>query len=196
MSNRNALLLVLQHVSVLETLTAQVQRDWAGCKWSDVNGPEDLHSEMRKEDAPWTLLKTLLFSLTMVYSSLISLLNSMPLSTNSSPSQVVLDLVACSLRTFSHLYFVTSTFGTDGFGAYRSVWYGSLDLASRARPARVQQIVEGFQPSFASEAVRSQQEEGTVRRSQITYFLNAVEQLVAVLPDQYLADDVLPSAKP
>ena len=119
----------------------------------------------------------------------------MPLSTNASPSPIVLDLVACSLRTFSHLYFITSTFGTDGFGAYRSVWYGSLDLAARAAPAKVQQIVETLEPSFASELERSQVVDKTVKRSTVTCYLNAVEQLVAVLPDQYLADSVLPIAK-
>lgn len=132
----------------------------------------------------------------MVYSSLISLLNSMPLSTNASADTIVLDLVACALRTFSHLYFVTSTFGTDGFGAYRSVWYGSLDLAVRGPSAKVQQIIQTLEPAFSDGAERSQPIEGTVKRSSVTYFLNAAEQLVAVLPDGYLAENDLPIARP
>lgn len=188
------LLVVLQYLSTLETLCARVHEDWGSSKWSDCNGPEELHPLTRENDTPWTLLKTLLFSTTMLYSSLISLLNSMPL--HATPGGLVLDLASCALRTFSHLYFVTSTFGSDGFGAYRSVWYGSLDLASRAGPARVQQIAENLQPAYASEVERSQSQERTVARSRITYFLNAVEQLVAVLPDEYLASQVLPIAKP
>lgn len=195
-SNDTAFQMLLPRLARLEDLAANLNTGWASCRWSEVQDDNDLHPDTRQRNEPWTILKTALFTLTMVYSSLIALLNSIPLSSDQPPSDTVLDLVACSLRTFSHLYFVTSKFGTDGFGAYRSVWYGALDLAARGRPAKVQQIVSTFEPYLGSSTTEAPQEEGVVSRSTTTYYLNAVEQLIAVLPDAYLEERVLPLARP
>lgn len=131
------------------------------------------------------MLKTLLFSLTMIHSSLISLLTSAPAD---EPAELTLDLAACSIRTFSWLYFVTSRFGSDGFGAYRGVWYGALDLANRATdPKRIEGLARNVEPARG--------EEGRSVPYAATYYLNIVEQIIDGLPDDYLETSVLPIAE-
>ena len=183
-------------MEALETVCWNVQRDWASCKWSDLAGLDDLHPATRKQDAPWVVMKTLFFTMTMLYSSLVALLNSMPLPTNRPPNAIILDLAACSLRTFSRLHFITIKFAMDSFGAYRSVWLGSLDLVARGGQGKVEQIAESFAPTFKSETERAAAVEGNVSRSTVTYYLNTVEQIIAALPDEYLVSSVLPVAKP
>jgi hypothetical protein len=188
--------LLISRMEALETVCRNVQRDWARCKWSDLAGLDDLHPATRKQDAPWVVMKTLFFTMTMLYSSLIALLNSMPLPTHRPPNAIILDLAACSLRTFSRLHFITSKFAMESFGAYRSVWLGSLDLVARGGQGKVEQIAESFAPTFRSEIERAAAVEGNVSRSTVTYYLNAVEQIIVALPDEYLVSSVLPVAKP
>lgn len=204
-----SLQIVLSHLEQLETDISAIQHDWERSKWS-VAGAEDLHPDTRTRNEPWTIMKTLLFTTTMIYASLISLLNSLPISSSASPAllssssyNTVVDLAACSLRTFSSLYFVTQQFGTEGFGAYKGVWYGTLDLIVHAKPEhRVQEIVQSIQPKIKNvqgedETLSDKEmEEAVVQRSRITYYLNAVEQLVLPLSDDYLEQAVLPTAVP
>jgi hypothetical protein len=189
-------LLLLPQLERLETLAEQINCDWSNCPWSNASGPEFLHPDTRLRDEPWTLFKTLLFTLTMVFSSLISLLNAMPLSPNKSPDRSVLELASCTLRTFSATYFITSQFGSAGFGAYQNVWYGAVDLVGRAEIQTVEQVVKSCEPRFEHSEPRRDILKGTVSRSRLTYWLNLIEQLVPSLPDRYLGETVLPILRP
>lgn len=190
--------IILEHLRELQADVERLESQWSSCKWSDVSEQDQLHPSMQMgSDAaaagPWSIMKTLLFTLTMIYSSLIALLNSLPLlSPNSPPRPVVLDLAACAVQTFSHLYFITIQFGTEGFAAYRSLWYGSLDLLSRASPEDLERAIQPIKPlkEFSKEAL-----DRSVSRARIAYFLNAVEQLAAKLPDAVLREQVLPVAR-
>lgn len=192
-SDARFLHLLNARLHTLEQLAANVHRTWATCRWSQISGPEDLHPSTSEAQLPWEYMKTVLFTLTMVHSSLISLLNTIPLSAGQVPSNTVLASAACALRTFSHVYFITSKFGTDGFGAYRSVWYGALDLVVRAGEARVEQTAREIEPSRTIAGERAQER---VQRSSVTYYLNAMEQLVGAVSDAYVQDTLLPIAQP
>lgn len=180
----------------LESLGEKLHRDWAACVWSNASGSEDLHPDTRGRDEPWAIFKTLLFTLTMIFSSLISLMNAMPLSTHRHPSEITVNLASCALRTFSSIFFITSKFGTNGFGAYQNVWYGAVDLVSQARPQKIQQIIKTCEPRFEANERRSAILPAALPRSRMTYWLNLVEQLVLHIPEDYLEVTVIPTLRP
>ncbi|KAK9893838.1 hypothetical protein P389DRAFT_174721 [Cystobasidium minutum MCA 4210] len=194
--SRDRLLLLLPHLEQLESMAELIHRAWAACTWSNVSGPEDLHPNTRSRDEPWSIFKTLLFTLTMIFSSLMSLMNAMPISSTHSPDKIILDLASCAIRTFSSIYFVTSKFGTSGFGAYQNVWYGAVDLVSRAQPQKVEQIVKTCEPHYEHAQSRDTLISRSLPRSRLTYWLTLVEQLALPLPDDYLSVTVLPALRP
>lgn len=173
-----------------------MHRDWAACEWSNATGAEDLHPDTRSRDEPWTIFKTLLFTLTMIFSSLISLMNATPLSTHRSPNTIVINLASCALRTFSSIFFITSKFGTNGFGAYQNVWYGAVDLVSRASPQKIEQIAKTCEPRFEVSQRRDVVLPAVLPRSRMTYWMNLVEQLVPFIPEEYVSVAVIPTLRP
>lgn len=177
-------------------MAERIHRAWAACIWSNVSGAEELHSNTRNRDEPWTIFKTLLFTLTMIFSSLISLMNAMPLLTNHSPNKTILDLAACAVRTFQSIYFITSKFGTGGFGAYQNAWYGAIDLISRAQPPKVEQIEKMCEPHYGHTEGRSVVLSKTLPRSRLTYWLILIEQLASPLPEEYISVTVIPALRP
>lgn len=188
--------ILLPRLLRLETLAETVNLDWAACRWAELVGLEGFHPETRKHDEPWKHLKTLLFTLTMIYSSLMSLVNSLSLSPTRHPADIISDLAACSLRTFSAIHFITTRFGTNTFGAYKVVWYGALGVIARGHPTKVEQTVRDIEPNFSSDSIQIQIMKKRVNRSKTTFYLDAVEQLVAVLSDEYIEEVVLVIAKP
>lgn len=195
-SSTDMFVLLLPRFGCLETLAYRIHEDWARCVWADIAGIEDLHPNTRGRDEPWTIFKTLLFTMTMIFSSLISLMNSMPLSTSRAPSEPILNLASCALRTFSSIYFVTSKFGTNGFGAYQNVWYGAVDLVNRAPPAKIEQIAKTCEPYFEVTERRDTVLSRVLPRTRMTYWLNLVEQLILPMPEDYLSVTVIPALRP
>lgn len=189
-------MLLLPQFERFESMAERIHRSWATCIWSNVAGLEDLQPNTRDRDEPWTLFKMLLFTLTMIFSSLISLVNAMPTWIHSSPDKAIIELAACAIRTFSPMYFVTSKFGTSGFGAYQNVWYGAVDLISRAASGKVEQIVKTCEPHFEHSERRDAILSQVLPRSRLTYWLNLVEQLVQPLPQEYLSVIVVPTLRP
>ena len=172
----------------LERIAQLTHQSWASTRWAEL--PADATGAITPEDGatlPWATLKTLLFALTMVHASVVSLLTAAPSTrADDAPPPISIDLATCTLRTFSHLYFVTSRFGTDGFGAYRGVWLGTLDLLGRAPAEELVRAVVAIEPD----------ERGPDHALARTYYLNALEQVVDGLPDDYVEDVALPIAQP
>lgn len=107
-----------------ESLVKRVQRGWSTSRWCDLE-EDQLDAETKSTTIPWTILKSLLFSLTLVQSSLLILLTPAS-STTATPLQ--LQLAAQALRNLGHTYFITIKFGTDGFGAWRGVFSGLIEV--------------------------------------------------------------------
>lgn len=91
---------------------------------------------------PWTILKSLLFSLTLVQSSLLVLLTPQE-STN--PTELQLRLTRQSIRNLGHSYFITIKFGTEGFGAWRGVFSGLLEIAGHDEET-VAELMKDLEP--------------------------------------------------
>lgn len=122
-----------------------------------------------------------------------------PLASTSNLPTPYLTVVQMVLATYSHLYWITSTFGSDGFDVYRKVFYSALDVVGRDGEACIQ-LLELIAP-VSMDAVESSistdcLEMNAAKRSSNTYFLNVAEQLVGVLPDEVVEQLVLPICRP
>ncbi|PWN50715.1 hypothetical protein IE53DRAFT_386970 [Violaceomyces palustris] len=195
---------------------------------------EDKISDQAKQHTKqlWTIFKTILFSYTMVFETLIDSVVEMcpsptltfpPSSTPSLSERVhseaavegrqgskslvkrwgsastsnlppaYIEVAQSILITFSHLYWITSTFGSDGFETYRKVFYSTLDVIARDGEGCVR-LLESISPLTGSDY--SKFEMNQAKRSCTTYFLNVSEQLTAVLPDDMIEGMLLPICRP
>lgn len=107
-----------------ERLARYIQLSWAKSRWCDLEDSQ-LDEETRKTALPWTALKSLLFSLTLVQSSLLVLLTP---ASSATATPLQLQLAAQALRNLAHTYFITIKFGTDGFGAWRGLFSGLVEV--------------------------------------------------------------------
>ena len=160
----------------------------------------------------WTAFKTLLFSYTMVFDSMMDALVDMcpsptvtvpptaeqqadtsrkwPAASTSNLPLPYLSVVQHVLAVYSHLYWITSTFGSDGFDVYRKVFYSALDVLGRDGESCIQ-LLELVAPPEMGET-----EANRAKRSTTTYFVNVAEQLVGVLPDAVVEQLILPICRP
>lgn len=206
----------------MSRLASNLEHSWLASSLA-VLGDDQVDERSKKDTTQmWAIFKTVLFSYTMVFDSLINAIVEMcPSPTLIIPPVVIgetdglvnpsrrdrkwpsvstsnlpppyLQIVQTTLSTFSHLYWITSTFGSDGFDVYRKVFYSSLDVLGRDGEACIQLL----------ELIAPEQVEGTnllelnaAKRSRTTYFLNVVEQLVAVLPNEVIEQMILPICRP
>ena len=88
---------------------------------------DDLDEETRVITLPWAALKSLLFALTLVQSSLLTLLTP---KHGAKPTRLQLLLAGQALRNLGATYYITLEFGTEGFGAWKGVWSGLLEVLS------------------------------------------------------------------
>jgi hypothetical protein len=216
-TSEHDLSVVLSEMQLLERLSTKVHEGWKAVRWSEVYDPAALGEPMlhccfhqipgrinlgytarptRSSDTtPWSALKTLLFSFTMLHASLISLLTSKPVpSTSSRPAPIAQELASCSLRTFAPLQFVSAQFGGDGSGLapYKAVWHGAIDLVVQAGSSRAVGLAYALEPrSPVGERVTGRVEVGSV-----AYYLDVVEHLAGVLSDAYVEARVLPRLAP
>ncbi len=196
-------------------LSAHLERGWLA---SDLAGAPDsaiAASSQEHTKQLWTVFKSLIFSLTMVFDTMIEALIDMcpsptevvradasrasglsgswpPVTSSNLPSQYIA-IVQEVLRTYGHLYWIVGNFGTAGFTAYTRVFYSSLDILGRDSEACVV-LMEQIEPRAQLEAQELEMNEA--KRSAVTYYLDVAEQLTAALPDEMLEKRVLPACKP
>ena len=155
----------------------------------------------------WQTFKTLLFAVTMVFDALVEgVVDELPSptatyaardggpSTSNIPTPY-LHALRRILETYMHLYFITSSFGLDGFEAYRKVFFACLDVLGRDGRATIETLADlvslrgGTNPSPAATA-------SFAERMRTTYYLLVSEQLVADVPDQLIEREILPVCVP
>ncbi|CAD6889476.1 unnamed protein product [Tilletia laevis] len=164
----------------------------------------------------WTVFKTILFSYTMIFDSLVDAVLDMcpsptitipaptpssfssttatssesrwgPASTSNIPTPY-LQCMHAVLSTYAHMYWITSTFGHDGFDVYRSVFYSALDVIGRDGEACVG-VLEAMVPHLSYGPDRLQE-------TSATYFMLVSEQVVALLPSEIIKGLVLKICRP
>lgn len=162
----------------------------------------------------WTTFKSLIFSLTMTFDSMVEALIDVcpsptetiaadpnrrsgitgewnPVSSSNLPVAYV-DIVQSVLQTYGHLYWIVNAFGTDGFTAYTRVFYSSLDILGRDAHACVK-LMEMIEPTAS---LGNKLEMNEAKRSGVTYYFDVAEQLTEALPDDLIERHLLPSCQP
>lgn len=154
-SNPLALVQVQQTSTTLERLTTRVQSDWSATTWSDIPSDLSLSPATRAQTEPWTLLRSLLFSITLIHSSLLIIVSPSP---GRIPTRLQLELAKQAVRVLKRSYFVAIKFGPEGFSAWRGVWVGLLEVAGQDTKEGVEEFMRELEPSrmgeFAKVAVR------------------------------------------
>ena len=214
----------------MSRLSSRLEASWLSSPLAGAGEEQIVESSRQLTKQLWTVFKTLLFSYTMAFDSMMDALIDMcpsptltipptavtetePLadssqqgsnrkwpraSTSNLPAPYLL-IVQLILATYSNLYWITSTFGSDGFDVYRKVFYSALDVIGRDGEACIQ-LLELIAPVSVDAGESSISVDGlemnTAKRSSTTYFLNVAEQLVGILPDAVVEQLILPICRP
>ncbi|KPV75457.1 uncharacterized protein RHOBADRAFT_53432 [Rhodotorula graminis WP1] len=197
--------------SLLAVATA-LSAAWAATPWSDHSDEQALAPATRAQTAPWTLLKSLLFAQTLVYSSLLEVVSAAPGSEPGTPPTALQRTLASeAVQALARTYFVALRFGQAGFEAWRAVLAGLVEVVAAptvgARAEASSGVMEGDEegdsaPSPAEELVRSLEpqrvgpHERAVERAGATFWLNTAEQVMRSLGDDYVERVVLRGCRP
>lgn len=139
-----ALMAVCAFSTTLGRLTNRIKRDWAATFWSDVTDDAQLAPDTKTRTEPWTLLKSLLFSLTLVYSSLLAIVTP---KLGVAPTPLQLDLAVEAVEVLQRTYFITIRFGNDGFSAWKGVWSGLMDVVNRGSSTDAERLMNALEPA-------------------------------------------------
>ncbi|GAA5956218.1 hypothetical protein JCM8115_001654 [Rhodotorula mucilaginosa] len=182
--------------------TSRLAEGWAATPWSDIEDESRLAPETREATAPWTLLKTLLFAQTLIYSSLLEVV-SMSNSSQAWPTAAQRNLATEAVRALSKTYFVALKFGQAGFPAWRAVLAGLVDVVTvpTAPPPGSSRATSAAEELVRSlEVARGSAEHGlhrrAVDRAEVTFWMNTVEQVMSQLGDDYVENKVLQRCRP
>ena len=206
--------------------TGSVQLDDAWTS-SALAGLETAHIEPASRERTtqiWQVFKTYLFTLTLVLDAVVGIIveqcpsptetyppatdkseckrtnGEWPAMPTSNVPEPYLDALAHVLRIFERVYWITSTFGLDGFESYRVVFYSALDVLSRDASACTQVV-----SSMAHDLLQRHKDVpggrpaahvSFAQRMHVTYFLLVMEQWVAELPHAMLEQLGLPMCRP
>lgn len=145
----SAILAVQQSMTSLERLVTRVQRGWASTAWSDIEADSALTPATRAQTEPWTLLKSLLFSITLIHSSVLVIVSPKP---GRKPTELQLELAKQAVRVLGKTYFVTLKFGTDGFGAWKGAWSGLMDVVGYDSAEGAEGLMRELEPAQLGES--------------------------------------------
>ncbi|BGP39922.1 hypothetical protein JCM10450v2_003899 [Rhodotorula kratochvilovae] len=174
---------------------------WAATPWSDHLDESSLSPPTRTQTAPWTLLKSLLFAQTLIYSSLLDVVSASPGSSSpdTPPTALQRTLASTGVRALAKTYFVALRFGQSGFQAWRAVLAGLVEVVaaplpegaeSASSPSPAEALVRSLQPPTAGPHDRA------VERAEATFWMNAAEQVMRALGDEYVERVVLRGCRP
>ncbi|KAI5476400.1 peroxisomal membrane protein [Pseudohyphozyma bogoriensis] len=174
-------------LSTLENLSSLIRSGWASTPWSDASD-SSLSPSTLSQTAPWTALKSLLFAITLIHSSLLVVLTPQG---DAEPTAVQRELAGQALRILSETYFVTIKFGVDGFGAWKGVYVGFLEIRREGGVEEVERFMRNIRPERIGVL-----HEREVERSTATFYLNTAESLMKELSNEYVEEQVLQCCKP
>ncbi|TNY22694.1 hypothetical protein DMC30DRAFT_348481 [Rhodotorula diobovata] len=178
--------------SALLAVASTLSRDWARAPWSDHTSEESLTPATRTHGtAPWTLLKSLLFAQTLVYSSLLDVVSSTPGSSpDTPPTGLQRQLASTAVQALARTYFVALQFGQGGFEAWRAVLAGLVESTTAVAVSPAEALVRSLEPARAGPHKRA------VERAEATFWLNTAEQVMRALGDEYVERVVLKGCRP
>ncbi|GAA6012349.1 hypothetical protein JCM11491_007105 [Sporobolomyces phaffii] len=188
----------------LFTVTTRLSSGWAATPWSDLVEDSALSPSTRSQTQPWTVLKSLLFAQTLVYSSLLEVVSSDLSEVDAEPTSAQRELAREAVVALGKTYFVASRFGQGGFKAWRAVLAGMVDVAAAPSPSVARLGLDRLSPAEQlareMETPLGDDRDGThsrlVVRAASTFWMNTIEQVMDELSDSYVESSVLPRCKP
>lgn len=209
-------LLIQDHSSMgplirMRRLAETWQRLWLGCRLAGAKEENIEESSRSTTQDLWKVYKTLLFSFTMIFDALMeAIVEVCPAPTVTLPvpaeerqssgwladtysniPEAYLDTVATILMTYANLSWITATFGSGAFDAYRRVFFEGLEVLSRDGRASVSLVSE-----LLPDDLHSEPQANAARRAMDTYLLDVAEQVMSQLPDKMVKDVILPICRP
>ncbi|GAA5874536.1 hypothetical protein JCM3774_004643 [Rhodotorula dairenensis] len=191
--------------TLLLATTSRLAEGWAATAWADVEGESGLAPETREATAPWTILKTMLFAQTLIYSSLLEVV-SMRSSSQNGPTTVQRNLATEAVRALSKTYFVALKFGQAGFPAWRAVLAGLIDVVTVPQPSPSrpscnvrsagEELVRSLEMPRGAAAAGDGRHRRAIDRAGVTFWVNTAEQVMAQLGDDYVEKEVLHRCRP
>lgn len=138
---------------------------------------EALLTDETKQITPklWQINKAVLFSFTMIFKAVTDKILSVP---KFATSEEAFHLAHTIVSSYAYLYFITSKFGHDGFTTYKQVFYAAMDVLAQ-NPAKCLDLVKEVEPSNKNVS-------DPMCRARVVYYLNMVEQVVSLMPDEQL----------
>ncbi|GAA6027304.1 hypothetical protein JCM8097_002576 [Rhodosporidiobolus ruineniae] len=190
----------IQHLSSTLSLVAhRLSGGWASTPWSDILLDSSLSPSTRSETAPWTLLKTLLFAQTLVYSSLLQVVSTTQ-NEGDEPTPVQRRLATEAVGALGKTYFVALKFGQAGFPAWRAVLAGLVEVvasggeATEGEESAAEALMRSLEPAKGTGA--GERHDRAVERAEATFWMNTVEQVMGELRDEYVERRVLRGIRP
>lgn len=144
----STLIAVRNFGTTLERTVSRMRKGWSSTSWSDIEFDSSLTPATRAQTEPWTLLKSLLFSITLIDSSLLVIVSPRP---GYPPTPLQLDLAKQAVRVLGKTYFITIKFGTDGFGAWKGAWAGLMEVVGQDSQRALERLMEELEPSGLGE---------------------------------------------
>jgi alkylhydroperoxidase family enzyme len=192
----------------MEILSLQWQSKWLSCRLAGASEEEIDQASRTQTTRLWNIFKTLLFSYTMIFDALMEAIVDVcpsptitlpadkeasssgrwPPSTTCNIPRTYLHLTTSILKVYSHLSWITATFGSSAFDAYRRVFHEALEVLARDAQDCVN-LVDHLAPQGPTLQINAG------RRAAVTYYLDVVEQSMGILPDEMVVQDILPLVK-
>lgn len=160
----------------------------------------------------WSVFKTMLFSFTMIFDALMEAVVDVcpsptittPIDASTPPQEgqkwpatstsniplPLLEVTSTILITYSRLSWITSSFGSSTFEAYRRVFFEALDVIGRDGEASLA-LLDFIRPDAPGTL-----EANRARRAKATYYMDVVEQLIPSLSDEVIEGELLPICRP
>lgn len=201
-------------LATLYAIGAKLDTAWTTSAFGGAPSTAIAQESQAAVDGMWQVFKTYLFSVTMLLEAVVdavverspALSETYPpardaaprhgwarMATSNTPAPYV-RLLTDVLHIYLPLYFITTTFGLDGFESYRKVFYSALDVLSRDPDACTQLMA-----ALANEVAptRGAADQATFQqRIHATYVLLVAEQLVAEVPEAMVSELILPMCRP
>lgn len=189
--------------NTLYLVTTRLSTSWAATAWSDLVEDSALSPSTRSQTQPWTILKSLLFAQTLIYSSLLEVVSSTASDSEGEPTVGQRELAREAVVALGRTYFVASRFGQGGFKAWRAVLAGLVDVAAAPSPSSsslgpdrisaAEQLARQMEPPIGD--TEQGQHSRLVHRAECAFWMNTVEQIMDELSDSYVEGTVLPSCR-
>ncbi|KAA8908351.1 hypothetical protein FN846DRAFT_945599 [Sphaerosporella brunnea] len=179
----HALLDSIQKVS--NTMAAQ----WKTNRLSEIpmsKEEEMVEAESLKATVPvvWQILKTVLFTTTIILQALTARVIQNPVFCNKENGPIIASRI---LHTLHGFYFITSRMGPGGFSSYNFVYYAAIDVLS-SYPKQAEKFLSDVAPKQVGRIPPS-----LADRLRDLYFLNVCEQIVPVVSPKVNEEIVIPA---